>query len=171
MFSPLFLRELLSVLIILLHFLGLGYRTIISAEQLRVISTLSLRPNDEDVLGSRDQAPSSAVDWRLVSLTPRVLWNDTHSLGDRNNRFRYCSEEKKLPLRVPRNEPKLCVRASGSLVAIPIELQRSEEAAPVVLENAVFYGGAVETNLKDLVCEQFFFFLAALEVLRKGGQV
>jgi len=51
MFSPLFLRELLSVLIIFLHFLGLGYRTISGAERLRVISTLGLRPNHEDVWG------------------------------------------------------------------------------------------------------------------------
>jgi len=97
MFSPLFLRGLLSVLytlIILLHFLGLGYRTISSAERLRVISTLSLRPNHEDVLGSRDQAPSSAVDWGVVSLTLRSLWKGTHSLGNRNKKFRYCSEEK-----------------------------------------------------------------------------
>jgi hypothetical protein len=71
---------------------------------------------------------------------------------------------------VPGNEPKLCVRPSGSLVAILAELQRSEEAAPVFLENAVCYGGAVETDFKDLVCEPQFCF-SALEVLRKGGQM
>lgn len=75
-----------------------------------------------------------------------------------------------MPLLVAGNEPKLSVRPSGSLVAIPTELQRSEVAAPVFLENAVCYGGAVETDFKDVVCEPNFF-LAALEVLRKGGQV
>jgi len=75
-----------------------------------------------------------------------------------------------VPLRVPVNEPKLFVRPSGSLVAVPTELQRSEEAAPVFLENADCYGGAVETDFKDGVCEPRFF-LAAHEVLRKGGQV
>lgn len=76
---------------IILDFLGLGYRTISSAERLRVISTLSLRPDHADVLRSRDKAPSSAGDWGVVSLTLRFLWNDTHSLDDRNNGFRYCS--------------------------------------------------------------------------------
>jgi hypothetical protein len=73
-----------------------------------------------------------------------------------------------VPLRVLGNEPKLFVRPSGSLVAILTELQRSEEAAAVFLENAVVM--AVQwRQIWKIWFVNHIFFLAALEVLRKGG--
>jgi hypothetical protein len=171
MFSPLFLRGLLSVLytlIILLHFLGLGYRTISSVERLRVISTLSLRPNHEDVLGSRDQAPSSAVDWGVVSLTLRSLWKDTHSMGDRNKKFRYCSEEK-----LCRWE---CRGANPSYVFVHLESLYGLNYKGVKKQHRFslrtrFVVAVQWRQISKIWCVNHLFFFAALEVLRKGGQV
>jgi hypothetical protein len=131
MFSPLFLRELLSVLIILLHFLGLDYRTISSAE-------LCLE---------------------LYSFA-----------GRRNNSFRYCSEEKKntVPLRVPGKEPKLFVRPSGSLVAIPTEKVKKQHQLSL---RTRFVMAVQWRQISKIWCVNHNFFLAALEILRKGCQV
>jgi hypothetical protein len=70
-----------------------------------------------------------------------------------------------VPLGVPGNKPKLCVRPSG--VAIPPELQRSEEAAPFFSLRTLFVVAVQWRQISKIWCVNHLFFLQLLKCCGK----